>query len=160
MFDSSNESMPRKTVLTKYNTRTYQVDGLIYAKDKTPKTYFFEWTMKTKAGLEKFKTNMIDYMLRIYKKQVTKPDQPLLFVNVKNPMGEAQTIYLIPEFCHEASLPDNFTQDKQKMRDIDGYKIKDPQDRFKRTCKLVNQIFASEEFKQWQIKLDNEMAKV
>jgi aubergine-like protein len=28
LFDSSNEDTPRKTVMTKYNTRTYQVDGL------------------------------------------------------------------------------------------------------------------------------------
>jgi len=39
LFDSENESMPRKTVLTKYNPRTYQVDGLTFAKDKTPRTY-------------------------------------------------------------------------------------------------------------------------
>ena len=94
LFDSSIESMPRRTVLTKYNTRTYQVDGLTY--DKTPKNYYFEWNMKTKEGLQKFNTNLIDYMLRVYKIDVTKPDQPLLFVNVKNQMGEPQTIYLIP----------------------------------------------------------------
>ena len=155
MFDSNNDKVPRKTVLTKYNTRTYQVDGLIYAKDKTPKTYFFEWTMKTKAGLEKFKTNMIDYMLKVYKKQITYPDQPLLFVNMQD-----QTIYLIPEFCHEASLPEDFTKDKQKMRAIDVYKIKDPQARFERTCKLVNQIFNKKEFQDWQIELDRKMLQL
>ena len=35
-------------------------------------------------------------------------------------------IYLVPEFCHEASLPEDFTKDSRKMRDIDGYKIKNP----------------------------------
>ena len=60
--------------MTKYNTKTYQVDGLTDAKDKTPKTYMFEWTKKTKEGLKKFKTNLIDYMLQVYKKQITVPN--------------------------------------------------------------------------------------
>ena len=111
--------------------------------------------MKTKAGLEKFKTNMIDYMLKVYKKQITYPDQPLLFVNMQD-----QTIYLIPEFCHEASLPEDFTKDKQKMRAIDDYKIKDPQKRFQRTCDLVNQIFNKKEFQDWQIELDRKMLQL
>lgn len=72
-------------------------------------------------------------MARNYKKQVTRPNQPLLFVNILD-----RRIYLPPEFCHEASLPKDFTKDARKMRDIDGFKIKNPQDRYRRTCELVN----------------------
>ena len=112
--------MPRRTVMTKYNTKTYQVDGLDWSK--TPKTYFFEASRKSKTGgLEKYKTNAVDYMKNVYNRIVKRPDQPLLFVNFRD-----QQIYLIPEFCHDASLPEDFTKDPQKMRDIDTYKIKNP----------------------------------
>ena len=104
--------------------------------------------------------NLIDYMQKYYKLNISFPDQPLLFVNMKNPMGETHRIYLIPEFCHMASLPEDFTKDKQKMRDIDIYKIKNPQERFDRTCKLVNQIFNKKEFQDWQIELDRKMLQL
>lgn len=92
----------------------------------------------------KVTTNLIEYMKINYKKDIHKPKQPLLFVNML-----AQRIYLIPEFCHEASLPENFTSDSRKMRAIDEYKIKNPQDRYKRTVDLVNKIFNNPEFKNW-----------
>lgn len=69
-------------------------------------------------------------------------------------------ILLIPEFCHEASLPDDFTKDARKMRDIDAYKIKNPQERFDRICALVNKLFSHPEFTAWQIGLDREMTRV
>lgn len=38
LFDSTNPDMPRRTVMTKYNTKTYQVDGLDWKR--LPKTNF------------------------------------------------------------------------------------------------------------------------
>jgi hypothetical protein len=90
-----------------------------------------------------------------YKLTITDPDQPLLFVNMKN-----MPIFLVPEFCHEASLPEDFTRDARKMRDIDGYKIKNPQDRYDRVVALVNKFFNHPEFTAWQIELDKEMTRV
>jgi len=48
--------------------------------------------------------------------------------------------------CHEAALPDNFTKDARKMRDIDEYKIKSPNERFERILDVVNRIFNAAEF--------------
>ena len=39
IFDSSNLDVPRKTVITSYNTKSYQVDGLDFTKN--PDTYSF-----------------------------------------------------------------------------------------------------------------------
>jgi aubergine len=39
IFDSSNVDLPRKTVITSYNTKSYQVDGLDFSKN--PDTYSF-----------------------------------------------------------------------------------------------------------------------
>lgn len=73
LFDSSNPDMPRKTVMTKYNTKTYQVDGLDWKR--TPKNTTIEASRKLKTGgLEKYKTNLVDYMKTTYNKQVTRPD--------------------------------------------------------------------------------------
>jgi aubergine-like protein len=73
LFDSSNPDMPRRTVLTKYNTKTYQVDGLDWKK--TPKNTTFEASKKSKTGaLEKYQTNLVDYMKVTYNRQVKFPD--------------------------------------------------------------------------------------
>ena len=40
IYDSSNLDIPRKTVITSYNTKSYQVDGLDFSKN--PETYSFK----------------------------------------------------------------------------------------------------------------------
>ena len=72
LFDSSNVDEPRRTVLTKYNTKSYQVDGLDYKMN--PQTYTFEWKYKNAKGEDiKTTSNLVEYMARNYKKQVTRP---------------------------------------------------------------------------------------
>lgn len=44
----------------------------------------FEWSVKTAKGLVKKTTNLIEYMKIVYKKDITKPNQPLLFVNMRD----------------------------------------------------------------------------
>ena len=92
---------------------------------------------------------MIEYMRVDYSIRITKPNQPLLFANFKD-----QRMYLPTEFCHEAALPDNFTQDARKMRDLDEYKIKSPNERFHRITEVLNRIVNSKEFAQFEILLD------
>ena len=140
--------------MTKYNSKTYQIDGLDWTK--CPNTEKFEASRKNKEGkLEKYMTNMVDYMKLKYNKVIKNPDQPLLFVNMRG-----MVIYLAPELCHEASLPDDFTKDSRKMRDIDQYKIKNPGDRYERIAGLVNRIFNRPDFSKWKIELEQEMARV
>jgi hypothetical protein len=70
-------------------------------------------------------TNVIEYMKVKYKVKISRPDQPMLWVNFRN-----EFFYLPTELCHEAALPDNFTADARKMRDLDQYKLKSPTVRF------------------------------
>jgi hypothetical protein len=56
MFDSSNLDVPRRTVITSYNTKSYQVDGLTFSS--TPKTHIFKW----KRNNVDQETNMVEYM--------------------------------------------------------------------------------------------------
>ena len=58
--------------------------------------------------------------------------QPILFVNLRG-----MKIYLPPELCRDCSLPQNFTKNKNAMRDIAESKIKDPAERFGRLKKII-----------------------
>jgi len=67
--------------------------------------------------------------------------QPLLYVNFKD-----SRVYLPTELCHEASLPENFTSDSRKMKDLQEYKISNPTDRFERIANVLNRIANMPEF--------------
>lgn len=115
MFDSSNLDVPRTTVITSYITKSYQVDGLTF--DVTPRTHRFQW----KHGGMAEEVTMVEYFKKKYN-IVIDGNQPLLYVN----NWQTDKIYLPTQLCNEASLPADFTQDTNKMRDIDGFKLKDP----------------------------------
>jgi len=70
------------------------------------------------------------------------------------------TIFLPTERCHEAALPADFTRDDQKMRQIDQFKVKTPEDRYDRIHKLINSLVNNEEFKKWMIQIETRMASV
>jgi|APCry1669189034_1035192.scaffolds.fasta_scaffold101804_1 hypothetical protein len=61
-YDSSNIDIPRVTVLTSHNSKTYQVDGL--DTQHTPSTYKF----KLKDGTE---VSMTQYFYENYKIKLT-----------------------------------------------------------------------------------------
>jgi len=108
-FNSSNVDQPRVTVITEHNSTTYQVDGL--STEFSVNTYKFT---DKKSGKE---ISMKQYFYERYKINLYDK-QPLLFVN--KPDGR---IYLPTQICNEASLPEDFTKDNQKMRDLQNYKV-------------------------------------
>ena len=72
----------------------------------------------------------------------------MLYVNFKD-----TRVYLPTELCHDCALPENFTSDSRKMRDIDSCKIKDPVERFERIAKVLTRISNEKEFAEFDIKL-------
>ena len=134
--------MPRKTVITAYNIRSYQIDGLDW--EKNPTTYFF--TVK-KDGKER-EISMKDYLKQQYDVNLRDLKQPLLYVNFRD-----TRIYLPTEMCREASLPENFTSDSRKMRDLQEHKISHPEQRFKRIIDVINKLMIAEEFKQFEVEM-------
>ena len=60
MYDSSNPDVPRRTVITTYNTKSYQIDGLDFSKN--PDTYMFEQKDGTKISV-------YDYIFKTYNKK-------------------------------------------------------------------------------------------
>jgi hypothetical protein len=63
-------------------------------------------------------------------------------------------IYLPTELCREASLPENFTSDSRKMKDLQEYKISHPEQRFTRILSVINRLMSAGEFAQFEIKLN------
>ena len=57
--------------------------------------------------------SMIEYLKKQYNVNVKDANQPLLFVNIRD-----TRLYFPAEFCRDASLPENFTSDARKMRDL------------------------------------------
>ena len=93
-----------------------------------------EYNYKDQNGnLKRQKSDMINYMQLKHKQQIRREheNQPLLFVNYKD-----QVIYLPPSLCYRASLPDDFTKDSKKMKDIAGERISNPQERYDRIQSL------------------------
>jgi hypothetical protein len=117
-------SNKRMVVMTSYNSKTYQLDGIDF--DKSPATLTFEWEQYDDLTKKKnvVKTNMVEYFNYKYKFKLRDPKEPLLFVHKNN-----QTIYLPASQCHETALPDDFTKDAFKMRNLATYKISNPTDR-------------------------------
>jgi hypothetical protein len=70
--------MPRKTVITAYNIRSYQIDGLNW--DLNPTTYFF----KVKKDGKEREISMKDYLKQQYDVNLREPKQPLLYVNFRD----------------------------------------------------------------------------
>jgi hypothetical protein len=89
---------------------------------------------------------MKDYLLEKHKIRLREPNQPLLIVNFRD-----TRIYLPPEMCREASLPENFTSDPRKMRDLQQYKISHPAQRFDRINTFKNKLMEAVEFKKFDV---------
>ena len=125
MFTSSNTKNPRLVVISEYNSRSYQIDDIIF--DKNPKTLYFDWSYldkTTKKRVEK-QTNLAEYMAfkyPLYPLKAKDMNQPLLKINY----NMKEPIYLVPSLCFEASLPADFTEDKQKMRKLQDVKCNNP----------------------------------
>ena len=102
-YNSSNIDNPRITVISAHNSKSYQVDGM--TTEFNPLTYKF----KQKDGSE---ISMSEYFYQRYRINL-KDKQPLLYVNQRD-----GRIYLPTQLCNEASLPDDFTKDNNKMRDL------------------------------------------
>ena len=61
-------------------------------------------------------------------------------------------MFFPPSLCYEANLPKNFTKDSRRMRNIDGFKIKDPLERYERIGRIVEQIESQTILQQWNLK--------
>ena len=129
--------LKRCVVITLYNSKIYQLDGIDFKL--TPKTHTFKWreTNPQTREITEHNTDMVRYMDIKYGIKIPERDQnqPLLIVHERD-----QVIYLIPSLCNQASLPKNFTSDSRKMKDLQDYKLSNPNQRYDRINTLIERI--------------------
>lgn len=68
------------------------------------------------------------------------------------------SIYLIPSLCNLASLPKNFTSDSRKMRDLQEFKLSNPDQRFDRINTLIERFQHSDILNEWGLKIEPNFA--
>ena len=139
-YNSSNIDNPRITVISSHNSRSYQIDGM--STEFTPLTCRF----KQKDGSE---VSMSEYFYSRYRINLIDK-QPLLYVNQRE-----GRIYIPSQLCNEASLPDDFTKDNNKMRDLQQYKITSAQARKDKIEKLVMKFGDDQTFKMWGVEIES-----
>ena len=135
-----------KTVITKYNQKTYKVTDIDFSL--TPKN---EFSMKDGS-----KVSYIDYYSKKYGLTITNLDQPLL---VHENTRTAQKVLLIPEFCATTGLTDDMRTNFRLMKDLSKLtnvssdkRLKECQDLFK----IMNQSSeCQEEIKRWNLQLED-----
>jgi hypothetical protein len=74
-------SEKRIVVMTSYNSKAYQLDGITF--DQSPFTLEFTWEQYDKLTKTKktVKTNMVEYFNFMYNIKLRDPKEPLLFVH-------------------------------------------------------------------------------
>jgi hypothetical protein len=139
-YKPKSEDVMRKLVITEHNT------------NKTPKNHFFTW--KDSMGQMR-ETNMVEYFKLKYNITFREENQPMLVVNQRDGY-----IYLPTSLCHEASLPKDFTKDVRRVRNLQGCKIANPDDRFNRISGLINKLKDNDEFVKWNLKVQDNFTTI
>ncbi len=143
----------RVTVITTYGkTRSYQINGITF--ETTPENYSLEFSLEKhlkeprrapiggededeKMDLDPkpkqtIKGTCMDYFKMKYNIDIRYPHAPMAIINVRG-----MEFYIPTEVIHPAQLPEDFTKNVMAMRDLQKYKIADPQARIDRILKLM-----------------------
>jgi len=114
-----SEELLGHIVLTRYNNRTYRVDGIAW--DLNPQTKFL---MKNGAEI-----TFAKYYEEHYGKKLSDPQQPLLAVTLRRGKSDEFTLHLVPELCCMTGLADDARNDFNVMRDLATHTRVAPQKR-------------------------------
>ncbi|XP_061907071.1 piwi-like protein 1 [Entelurus aequoreus] len=140
-------------VLTKYNNKTYKIDGIAW--DQTPNNTF------TRGDTD---ISFKNYYKNQYGLEITDGNQVLLVSKVKRgrpgqtPAGPAM---LIPEFCYLTGLTDKMRADYTIMKDLNSHTKLAPEQRSGRLLRFAETINknaeAQEELEKWGLNFDKEL---
>nr|DBA23135.1 TPA: hypothetical protein GDO54_014081 [Pyxicephalus adspersus] len=153
--DTCKKELIGLTVLTKYNNRTYRIDGLDW--DFTPKS-----TFKKSDGSE---ISFVDYYKTQYNKKITDLQQPGIIHNPKKVRGlpgtQPSPIVLIPEFCFLTGLTDRMRSDFNVMKDLAIHTRLSPEQREKQVSRFLDYIHKDDnvqkELQDWGLNFDTNL---
>ncbi|XP_077995960.1 piwi-like protein 1 [Glandiceps talaboti] len=153
-YDHATKKLVGEIVLTRYNNRTYRIDGIDW--DSRPHFKF-----QKRDGSE---MTYMEYYEKAYEKKITDPHQPLLVSLPKKQdgkRGDVGPIHLIPEFCFLTGLTDEMRSDFNVMKDIAVHTRVSPEQRQTQLLKFIRDIHgdeaASKELTNWGLKFDERL---
>nr|XP_035123653.2 piwi-like protein 3 [Callithrix jacchus] len=141
-------------VLTKYNNRTYRVDGV-------------DWNLNPRHTFNKSdgtKITYIDYYKQQHKEIITVMRQPLLVSQGRWKKGQTgpqrQPILLIPQLCYMTGLTDEIRKDYTSMKDLATETKLSPEKRhnsLKGLRKSIEEEKAQALLQPWNFKFDSNL---
>ncbi|XP_069353590.1 piwi-like protein 3 [Eulemur rufifrons] len=140
-------------VMTRYNNRTYRVDGIAW--ERTPKDTF------EKSDGERI--TYIDYYSQQHKVLITDDHQPLLISQGKWKKGQKDTkrdpILLVPQLCVLTGLTDEVRKDYMTMKALADHTRLNPEKRHHELKKFINTIQTNKsvqkELRYWDLNFDS-----
>ncbi|XP_010347563.1 piwi-like protein 3 [Saimiri boliviensis] len=141
-------------VLTKYNNRTYRVDGIDWGQSPLD-------TFNKSDGT---KITYIDYYKQQHKEIITVMTQPLLVSQGRWKKGQTDTqrrrILLIPQLCYMTGLTDEIRKDYTSMKDLAVKTKLSPErrhDALKEFMKSMKEEKAQALLRLWDFKFDSNL---
>jgi len=158
MRDSNNnknalfDEIVGKTVLTKYNNKTYKIDDICF--DMTPRSTFKRRNRETG---EEEEISFMDYFKQQYNITIRDDKQPLLVsrkkkIDRRKGQEEESVISLIPETCTVCGIPEKLFTNFQFKKAMDNTIRKDPGTRSRLVGTFMKHFKNTkpyEEFKKW-----------
>ncbi|XP_064025078.1 piwi-like protein 1 [Pogoniulus pusillus] len=139
-------------VLTKYNNKTYRIDGIDW--DGKPEHIF-----RKADGTE---ISFVDYYKRQYNQEITDLNQPVLISQPKRrAIGLTGPVVLIPELCFLTGLTEKMRNDFNMMKDLSIHTRLPPEQRQREIGRLRDYIQNDEnvqkELQDWGLNFDSNL---
>ncbi|XP_069726924.1 piwi-like protein 1 [Phaenicophaeus curvirostris] len=140
-------------VLTKYNNRTYRVDGIDW--DASP-----QCTFRKADGSE---ISYVDYYKRQYNQEITDLNQPVLISESKRKRGTTMPgpVVLIPELCFLTGLTERMRNDFNVMKELTSHTRLPPEQRQREIGRLIDYIQKDDgvqkELRDWGLSFDSNL---
>ncbi|KAI0982206.1 hypothetical protein GJ496_002423 [Pomphorhynchus laevis] len=148
MRDQFTKSIVGSVVLTRYNNRTYRIDGIEWSKNIDD---VFSMTDGTELSFRQ-------YYEKFHNLKCTDNSQPLLISRIRrivrsskfNPTkytgksDDGRSVLLIPEFCYLTGLTDALRADFRAMKDLSAIVHLSPSRRLEKLKTFVDNIRSSE----------------
>ncbi|NXI47583.1 PIWL1 protein, partial [Galbula dea] len=143
------------TVLTRYNNRTYRVDGIDW--DANPKCSF-----RKSDGTE---ISFVDYYKGQYNQEITDLNQPVLVSRcMRKSINRVGSLILIPELCFLTGLTEKMRNDFNMMKDLAVHTRLQPRHRqreIRRLCDYIQKNDSSQqELQDWGLRFASDLLSI
>ncbi|XP_078682114.1 piwi-like protein 1 [Branchiostoma floridae x Branchiostoma belcheri] len=142
--------------LTRYNNKTYRIDGISWEEHPTDKFSLPDGT----------EISFVEYYEKQYNRKIQDNKQPLLLsrANKKTKDGKVLILKLIPELCSLTGLSEELRQNFTIMKELAIHTRPGPGDMSKTLQGFIGQLNSNpdvqKELQGWQIEFDEELLQL